>query len=218
MYIGHKRKNDRLSNIININEEMAEIEYGYSSSIIQTSERYKTNRMTWSDEIGETLIERKIEITNTNNRIKEITCNKTIMDFAKEYIEVTQQDIKWIATINHVRLYKKMILPCELVGMNGGKRTKEMKEWNTRSCIQWKINFPTIPKPSKKSIQIWKDFTEWLRTKHIMTIYDFSNKATFKYCIRLDSNMIKEVDGETTRYFEKKTNQRGQRIYQEIQH
>ena len=45
------------------------------------------------------------------------------MDYAKEYVKEEQIDENNITIINHIRLYKRMLIPCELVRMNGDKRT-----------------------------------------------------------------------------------------------
>ena len=42
--------------------------------------------------------------------------NKAIMDYALDYAKIVQIESKVIEAINYVRIHKKMILPCELVG------------------------------------------------------------------------------------------------------
>ena len=46
----------------------------------------------------------------------KITKNKTLMIYAREYVREETKDIEMIKLLNHVRLYKGIFLPCELVG------------------------------------------------------------------------------------------------------
>ena len=59
-----------------------------------------------------------------------------------------------ITPINQVRIYKRMHLPCELVGFCGSKETKGFRIDFERSDIQWKVEFLKVPRPSKKSFDI----------------------------------------------------------------
>jgi len=217
-YFGHKRMRGRISNIININEEKAALEYGYSSNITEISTKYKRKRTIWNDEVGEMLMKRKITIQNEKSIIKTITNNKTIMDYAKEYVQETNKDENILAIINHVRIYQKMLIPCELVGMQGNQQTREMTNSNTTSCIRWNFKFPKMPRPSKKSIQIWKQYTEWLKTKQISTMYDFEHAVTFRYSITDDLNTIKENNEEQIQYYQKVTEGNNNNRYKQVQY
>ena len=53
--IGHKRTNDWIANMTQINEEHAEWQYGFNNNIINVSSNNKFNQITWNDEIGEIL-------------------------------------------------------------------------------------------------------------------------------------------------------------------
>jgi len=53
--------------------------------------------------------------------------NKRIMDYAAQYVKREEAKLGEIEAINHVRIYKKMILPCELLGFKGDKETKEFR-------------------------------------------------------------------------------------------
>jgi len=46
------------------------------------------------------------------------------MDYMAEYIKVKKLPNEIIALINQMRLYKKLYLPCELIGMNGDEKTE----------------------------------------------------------------------------------------------
>ena len=98
---------------------------------------------------------RQLEIVNRINDINIITKNKTIMDYAIEH----SKEIKTIEAINHVKIFKKIMLPCELVGFRGGKETKELREWSVQSSIKWNVDFEEVIKPHKRLAEEWKKFT-----------------------------------------------------------
>ena len=52
LYIGHKRNDDRVSNIISIIEAKAEYQYGYNQHILYTERIKKPKNIIWSDEIA----------------------------------------------------------------------------------------------------------------------------------------------------------------------
>ena len=64
---------------------------------------------------------------NTLNEKKYITKYKTIIDYATEYIKRENTVIGMIESINHIRIFKKILLPCELVGFKHEIETKELK-------------------------------------------------------------------------------------------
>jgi len=150
LYIGYKRFNNRISRIIRINEENAVVQYGCSEHLIKTLRKYKIDKGIWSDNIGEILEKIKISIENEEEGIKMITKNLIIMDYATKYVKELNLSNKILAFINHVRLFKSIILPYELVGLEGMCRIYEMRNLMEKSCIRWKIEFSKIPKPSKK--------------------------------------------------------------------
>jgi len=212
--IGHMRMNDRIATILTINEEQAEWEYGYNTNIHQINSEYKFNKLTWNDEIGEMLRSRKMKITDHQNMIAKVTTNKSIMEYAIKYVSQTNKSHNIISIINHVRIYKQMLLPFELVGMTGNKQTAEWKQYYKKSCIKWKINFPEITRPSEKSIKIWKGFIEWLTLQTIQTMYDFQDYATFQYKISSDMTKIKEHVNDQTFLCIKDENHRLESRYQ----
>ena len=153
LYLGHMRKDDRIAWIIKINEENAYIQYGYSNQILSLLRKYKLEIGIWSDDVGEMLESREISLINKED-VKSISSNKTIMDYAKEYVEEEKLSTKIIPSINHIRIYKKMYLPCKLIEMNRRCETREIINPLEKSCIEWRFEFPKILKPSKKSIKL----------------------------------------------------------------
>ena len=81
------------------------------------------------------------------NEEELITKNKTIMDYVIQYVRREEIDNREIEVIDHVRLYKHMILPCELMGFDGRRQIKESREWEEKSTMRWDVKFDNITKP-----------------------------------------------------------------------
>ena len=64
------------------------------------------------------------------------TKNKIIMDYVEIYVKEKEKKIKIIASLNYVRLYKKMILLCELVGIEGTSKIRELRNPLESSCFK----------------------------------------------------------------------------------
>ena len=216
LYLGHQRMNSKVSEIMQINEDNARVSYGYSKGVLETDRKIKPNQITWSDEIQVKLNRRSLKIENRRNEPEWISKNMTIMDYASQYIEVEGLNNKRIAPINHVRLYKRMMLPCELVGFSGEMRTRELREKELNSCLEWKIEFEKMPKPSAKSFKIWEDFTIWLKEQKIVTIVDFEPWVKAKWQISQDKEYVKEVKQNDVIYYKKSEIRYRQQIYKKI--
>jgi len=93
---------------------------------------------------------RNIRLINIEKMSYIETRNNTIMDYTVKYIKEKQLNKRIISRINHVRLFKQMYLPCELVGLTSQKATKAKEDVYKKSCLKWKIPFNTIPTSSKK--------------------------------------------------------------------
>ena len=83
----------------------------------------------------------------------------------------------------------------------GNKETKGLKDDLKRSCIIWKIPFPKLLKPSKKSLECWKEFSQWLKSNDIITACDFVNMCTSKIQMSEDRKLIKEIDIDKVNYY-----------------
>jgi len=59
-----------------------------------------------------------------------------------------------LAPINHMRLRKKVYLPCKLVGVEGNIKTKAFDEINKYSSIKWKFSFDKVLNTSNKTRNI----------------------------------------------------------------
>ena len=135
------------------------------------------------------------------------------MDYVKMYVKMNQISELCIAPINQVRIQKKMYLPCELIGLNGKHVTKEAKETEHKSNVEWNIEFEEVPKPSKKSYELWKKFVEWIIMQDIVTIVDFEPNIRTKYEIGKNGKYLKENVNDKVIYYEKDEIKYGQQLY-----
>jgi len=211
LYLSHQRGETRISRLININEDNARLYYGFAASIIDSKLEWNPGKCSWSDEIRLMLRSRNLEIINRINETKWITKNKTIMDYAIQY----SNDLIIVEAINHVRLYKKMILPCELVGFRGNCKTREYREVHEPSSMRWKVKFESVIKPHKRLIEEWKKFMCWLENQEIDTIIDFEEKIETKYEVSADRKYVK-INNEEIEYYYAYEIRYGQVTYERI--
>jgi len=54
----------------------------------------------------------------------KITSNKMIMEYARDYVNCTNKKVESLELLNHVRFFKQVFLPCELVGKSGKEYTE----------------------------------------------------------------------------------------------
>ena len=66
----------------------------------------------------------------------------------------------------------------KLTGTRGRQTTECYKKLEAKSILEWKINFPEIPKPTIKAVRAWDWFKTWLKQIELNTVYGFKNKAT----------------------------------------
>ena len=72
-----------------------------------------------------------------NEDKKKRTKNKTLMEYAVEYVEQRNVNKAVLKYINYVRLKKGILLPCEVVGANGRMRMECYNNINVLSSIKW---------------------------------------------------------------------------------
>ena len=127
------------------------------------------------------------------NRVKEekrFTRNMTIKEMAVEYAK-ERKVCETLAPVNQVRIRKRIMLPYELVGFKGDKKTKEARCDDDKSCVTWKIKFEKLPKVLNKSHKLWNKFVDWLASKKHETIVDFNNEIDIMCKITRDKKFIK---------------------------
>ena len=217
LYLGHNRSKSELSKVININEENARLFYGYSGHVLNMELENKPKVVTWSDEIQQMLCSRELKIVNRTNERKWMSKNKTIMDYAIKYVNEKELDYGIVEAINHVRIFKQMILPYELVGFCGNKETKEAREVYERSSVIWKVKFKAVRKPHKRLIDEWKEFVKWLKEQHIETIVDFSLNVNTKYEVTNDYKYVKKITSNEVCFYEKTEARYGRNKYERIE-
>jgi len=217
LYVGHQRAKTKIANMIQINENNARLSYGYRNSILEIDRKWKPNQISWSDEIQQKLQKRNMELINRQNEPKWFTVNKTIMDYAQQYKHLKNLSEICLASMNQVRIFKKMYLPCELVGLKGDCLTKEARFNEEKSSIRWMINFEEVPKPTTKSFSTWKNFVEWMVTQNIITIVDFEAKIKTRYEMANNGQYFREYQNEEWTYFERDECRYNQYTYKVIQ-
>ena len=114
------------------------------------------------------------------------------MDMIVKYVQEEKVEKEQISVLNQVRIYKKMILPCELIGFLGRRKTREAREEKEVSCVKWKCKFCDVPTPSKKSYSQWMKFVEWLSNKDVQTIVDFERNVETLYEVSSNGVYVKK--------------------------
>ena len=95
--------------------------------------------------------------------IVKFTNNKTIIYYVKQYIAEKEVHKNTYDQLNHVCLYKKIIIPAELVGIRGGQETKYYYDFDAKSTLQWKIKFLLVLKLTTATKRTWNKFKVWLK-------------------------------------------------------
>jgi len=204
LYVGHNRIKSEISKMIRINEENSRLFYGYSGHVLDVELKNKPKVVTWSDEVQNMLSSRGLKIVNRINERKWMSKNESIMDYAIKYVKAEELDYNVVEAINHVRIFKKMILPCELIGFRGDKVTKEAREVYERSAIIWNVKFEEIKKPHKRLIDEWKEFVKWLTEQQIETVVDFCQNVSTKYEVTNNHEYVKKIVGNEVWYYQVK--------------
>ena len=99
------------------------------------------------------------------------------MEFAANSAKEKELKNDAVDQINHIRLFKNIIIPIEIIRARGLETTEYYNKIEAKSIIEQNIDFPLITKPNIKAIQTWNRFKEWLKMKELCTIYDFKAKA-----------------------------------------
>ena len=79
--------------------------------------------------------------------------------------------------INHVRLYKKVIIPVEIMEARGLRTTECYNEIIAKCMLKWDIEFPLVKKPKIKEKREQDKFKKQLKTIEISTVYNFQIKT-----------------------------------------
>ena len=144
------------------------------------------------------------------------TRNKTIMDLVHKYIKVGKLSENLHTVLNQVRLFKKMNLPCELVGLLGNKETEACRNEEACSMFEWSIAHLKVPRSSRKSFDCWSKFVNWLKQQRIFTVCDFEESAKSRFSISINKQYAKENKEGQIKFYEKIKDRYGKLRYGEI--
>ena len=96
-----------------------------------------------------------------------------------------------MSQINKVRLYKKVYLPFELVGVDSGKPTNAYYNLSKESAIQWSFMMEREnTKITNREYKIWQEFVQQLRQREIVIIMDFGDYTTLLQKINSDNTIL----------------------------
>ena len=102
-----------------------------------------------------------------------MTKNRTLMEYAVEYIKSSGRKNEELWQINFVRLKKQIYLPFELVGITGRSPTQVYYNLNKISQVQWRFMKLIEEEINESQKRIWKQFLTWLSFKQVTTTLDF---------------------------------------------
>ena len=88
--------------------------------------------------------DQNLEVVNLTSEMPLLMENKTIIEYAEQYIKEKNIDDAIFNQINHIRLYKEMIIPAELVRARGGERTNAYNELEKKSLLKQNLKFPKV--------------------------------------------------------------------------
>ena len=200
LYVGNIRKLGHATDSIKMQEDYQEIEAGRN---IRLGENPKMRywKKTWIDEVSEELWKRQATFQTSVEQRKQRTKNKTVMEYAIEYVNLydKKQDDLW--NINYVRMKKGVYLPCELVGANGKQQTSCYSIITEQSPIQWDFNKVLQSEVTKGQRKTWEDFIRWLRTKSIETEWDF--EAKWRWEISADREVMSIQTGQEVQTYKR---------------
>ena len=80
------------------------------------------------------------------------------MDHAREHVHSEVKGIETLELINHIRMFKQVFLPCELVGKSG-RECIEASIYDVKlSQLKWTFYHHHVEQPPRKAFKAWKQF------------------------------------------------------------
>jgi len=119
-----------------------------------------------------------------------------------------------LRNLNWVRLYLKVLLPIELVGVNGIKTTTIFLD-NKQSLIKWNFKWIQVPKPIASSMKICTSFKNWLRVERIQTAINFIANTQCSWKLLTDNEILNITEANETKFYKAIRNRANNRIYHE---
>jgi len=199
LYVGNKQKLGNTEDSIAIQEAYQEVEAGRRMSLGEDP-KFRYWNKTWVDEINDELWKRKMVLKSSlKEREKGRTSNKSLMEYALEYVEVRNRKRAELRQINYVRLKKGILLPCEVVGSAGKMQTSYYRNIFEMSLINWKFDKILNEQITRGQKTIWEKFLKWLRVQEVNTIWDFD--AEWHWKISSDREIVQiEQENEKKTY------------------
>ena len=137
LYVRNKCAKTKIGWIISIIDNKLMTEKGYNTNSIK--EMFSTmNKKTWNESIHHLFISRNLSFVNESNEIHLIS-NKRIMQYMVDYINQNKLKAEVYDQINHIRIFKRVILSVKLIGYQGRAPTECFKVIETLSILQWKV-------------------------------------------------------------------------------
>ena len=96
-----------------------------NSRAISIVRKCKIEEGIWSNDAGETLEKNKIEVEDNKNDRCKIICNKLIIDYIINCSKDKNLLMNKLAKSNHTKIFRRMHLSYNLVGMRGESMLKE---------------------------------------------------------------------------------------------
>ena len=91
-------------------------------------------------------------LNGNERRVNFVPGNSTMIDVAFECVRIKKLEKRVLMNINFVRLKKKLLLPCELVGMNGKRLAEYYVHLKESSQLDWGF-FPKIEEKNKNNAE-----------------------------------------------------------------
>ena len=141
-FISNMRIDNNVSKIIAIYQELVWRESGYSIIPLKVEKDNQFWMKSQIDIYAIALNERDMKVVNERFDDTKIPRNRTIMDYAIDYVNhiklKNKKQKEYLHDINRVRLYKGVFFPFELLGIDRNKLTNIYWNKDELSLIEWR--------------------------------------------------------------------------------
>lgn len=134
-------------------KELIQRESRYSIHSVQVNPQNRFWNQIQINIIAESLYKRGLTVENRIHKTKIIIGNQTIIDMVIDYIDQlgvnNKKRIKWLYDLNRVHLYKRLLLPFELIGIDRRQTSNSYQNKDEISSIaqveyQYENNKPIL--------------------------------------------------------------------------
>jgi len=206
LYIGAKRLKKNAGDAVQAQIDMVYEEAGRNFEIGENPKR-RYWKETWVDEVNDLLWRREMQLKSPEKRKFFDSKNKTIMEYAIEYVNEKRCTDEVLYQLNYIRMKKEVVYPFELVGFEGTQRTSCYHNINEKGPVKWDINKTINAKVTTMQKEIWQTFLRWLKEQRIKTILDFKG-LKWKWRRSSDKRTIRIEEDSQIKYYRRveKTN------------